>query len=172
MRHRPKPIKITFKPLSKAVSGISRTSFVRRGLQEGTLLQDWAHIVGPQWSNKVHPLKIRFPSQGTDTPKRLEGTLYVQILSGAAVLFQHIEPAVIEKVNTHLGYKAISRLKMVQVSSLSPRPFTPPPPQATLNLEEQAQVQSHLKDVTDPDLKETLMKFGQTLKKREKKNPI
>ena len=54
------------------------------------------------------------------------GTLHVRVGSGALALeLQHLEPVVIERINTYFGYRAVERLKLVHGPLPAPRGRAP-----------------------------------------------
>jgi hypothetical protein len=46
--------------------------------------------------------------------RRGGGTLHVRVGGGWATEFQHLEPQIIERINTFFGYRAVSRLVLKQ----------------------------------------------------------
>ena len=43
-----------------------------------------------------------------------QATLHVRVDGGFATELQHLEPVVLDRINTYFGYRAIGRLSMVQ----------------------------------------------------------
>jgi len=90
--------RILSKPLSK------------RGLAASTLAADWAAIVGSALADSTLPQRVVF-RQG----ERKDGTLCLKVASGAMALqIQHLTPQILERVNTHFGYRAVTQLTLVQ----------------------------------------------------------
>ncbi len=93
---------------------ISECSFnaVQKGLHKGKrvqwrLIQDWPVIVGTYLSLNTRPVKITFP-----TGKKGNGTLLLAVHGGFATEVQHMEPVLLEKINTYFGYQAVQRLRI------------------------------------------------------------
>jgi hypothetical protein len=129
----------------------------RHGFADASLIADWESVVGPLIGQSTLPLRITFPGKW-----RSGGTLVVRVASGGiATELQHLEPRVVERINSHFGYGAVAKLALVQgpVPRRAPPkpPPTPPPPEAERALE------AKLAEVDDPGLKDVLMGLGRQL---------
>lgn len=131
----------------------------KRGLGEGDLVARWELIVGPAVARLCVPERIRFP-RGS----RENGELVIRVSSGpAATQIQHDAPRILEKINSHFGYRAVAKLKMVQAplpvrhsrEKPAPRPLTPA---------EEQDLSAMLAGVTDPDLRATLERLGRAVR--------
>ncbi len=97
------------RPLSALVPGVVRPAFRGRMAATAQVLADWAAIVGPAYA-------------ALTTPRRLtSATLTIGCTGPVAMELQHVAPALIERINSHLGRAAVERLRFVQE----------PPPRAT-----------------------------------------
>jgi len=139
-----------------AVAGITeritRPLFGRFGFASGALIADWASIVGSAVATHTMPMRIKFPPK-----QRSEGVLMIKVASSAfATDLQHLEPLVLERINSHFGYRAVARLQL-RHGPLPPRRVTaapPPPPPAD------PQLAATLAGVEDPELKAALEGLG------------
>ena len=107
------------RPLSALVPGLVRPAFRGRMAATAQVVADWAAIVGPAYA-------------GLTTPRRLSsGTLTIGCTGPVAMELQHVAPALIERINSHLGRAAVERLRFVQEA---PRagPAAPAPPRPAL----------------------------------------
>ena len=91
--------------LPQATDPIAR----RRGFQNGEILTRWAEIVGPEVAEKSSPEQLSY-AQG----KGIGGTLRVRVESAWALELQHLEPVIVERINTFFGHAAVSHLKLIQ----------------------------------------------------------
>ncbi len=161
--------------LAASVARITKPLFAKRGFADGAILSDWPSIVGPQLAAHSSPEKIVFPSGGRDG-----GTLHLSVDSGSfAVELQHLEPLLIERINTYFGYRAVGRVRILQRQFSFKRPANEP---KTLNRdgpahvaggrpldpEEEKNLAELLALVDDPDLRETLESLGRALMARNK----
>jgi hypothetical protein len=102
--------------------------------------------------------------------KRDGGELTVRVGSGAAAtLLQHEAALVIERVNRFFGYNALSRMKILQ-APLPKRREAHAPSVAALDSQEEANLESMLQGVTDPDLRAALESLGRSMIGRKKAN--
>jgi hypothetical protein len=80
-----------------------------------------------------------------------------------ATVLQHDEPAIIERINTFFGYRAIDRLHCLHTSPETVTDATPedPKPVPTESVSDSEDLTHR---VSDPKLRETLRAFGAALK--------
>ena len=81
----------------------------RRGFQNGEILARWADIVGAEVAQKSVPEQLSY-AHGSG----IGATLRVRVESAWALEMQHLEPVIIERINTFFGHAAVSHLKLVQ----------------------------------------------------------
>jgi hypothetical protein len=144
--------------LPQATDPIAR----RRGFQNGEILTRWAEIVGPEVAEKSSPDQLSY-AQG----KGIGGTLRVRVDSAWALELQHLEPVIIERINTFFGHAAVSHLKLIQapVSQATP-PKREPTPEVT---EAQRQAVDHVvADLEDDELRASLRTLGERVAAQQK----
>jgi len=90
-------------PLAKVTKPILR----RRGLASAQVVSKWEEIMGAQMA--AHSIPQRYVPD-----RRGGGTLHIRVGGGWATEFQHLEPQIIERINTFFGYRAVSRLVLSQ----------------------------------------------------------
>lgn len=142
-------------PVALAAGRVTRPLFGKRGFAGGALATDWPAIVGSAVASHALPIRITFPPG-----ERTGGTLVVKVDSGSfATEMQHLEPLILERINGHFGYGAVSRLKLLQ--GPLPRRLTPapPPPEPTT-----ACLTPALERIDDPDLRAALERLGRWVK--------
>lgn len=121
----------------------------------GSLFADWPSVVGGHWADRALPEKLSFPAGRRDG-----GTLALRVDPADALMLQHDQDRLIERINGHFGYAAIARLKLVQ-APLAGRPATPR--RRSLTPAEQAMMAQPLEAVDDPEWKSRLAAFGRAL---------
>jgi len=99
-----------FMRMSSAAKGMIRPALTKRGFSEPQLLIDWDAVVGDQIADLCRPVKLGYASK-----QGMGGTLTVGALGASALEVQHMTPRIIERVNAHYGYRAISRIRLVQL---------------------------------------------------------
>lgn len=149
------------RPLADSLQKVTRRTMGRYGFAQGGLLHDWPEIVGPQLAAVCQPRRLSFPKRD----RRSEGTLTLRVAPGQAVLLQHIEPQIREKVNGYLGYAAVARLRL-QPGVLGKPLQPPPPPRRSLTPEAERRLQAKTDDIEDPDLRAALDRLGRAVLSR------
>jgi hypothetical protein len=99
--------------LSAELPGLTRTAFRNtlggRGFAEAGLITEWAAVVGEDVARMSRPVQIAFPRG-----ERKGGVLTVACGGAAALELQHMKPQILDRVNTHFGYGAVSELRIRQ----------------------------------------------------------
>lgn len=142
--------------MGRFIDKLVRPAYKKRGFAALNINTDWPSIIGEKWAEVTIPEKLVFkPNQ------RQNGILYLRVQGSSAVLLQHIEPEIIERVNTYFGYKAVARLKMLQ--GFSHVPEKTPPKKSSPTPEREKRIQALLKETDEGPVKEALMQLGLAL---------
>lgn len=143
--------------IGRQVVAIAGKALGKHGLAFGGLLTEWAAIVGPRLADQTTPLKLAFPKGRRD-----EAVLHLRVSSPAALLLQHEEPQVLERINAFFGWRAVVRLKLVHGGPvLKPRPAAKP--LRRLSPDEEKAIAGRTATVPDPDLREALERLGRAV---------
>lgn len=149
--------------LGNTITKLTRTTYGKRGFADGEILHRWSTIVGDLLAKASHPEKISYP-----TGKNGDGTLYLRVGNpGLALDIQHMEPIILDRINAHFGYRAISRLKMIQAPLPEIKEKTDFRLRA-LTASERQSLDGLLNMVDDRDLKKVLENLGQAVTGRTK----
>jgi hypothetical protein len=154
------------KPLSRhglqsaaaAVSRIAAPMWRKRGFAESRIITDWAAIVGDAIAPYCVPLRIARPQRHGGG-----GALYVRAAGAWAVELHHLSPQILDRVNSFLGFQAVTELKIVQgpVPSAPQRRRPKPLPPDARHLISEA-----VSEVPDDGLRDALERLGEALHKR------
>jgi hypothetical protein len=146
--------------IARTLPKVTGKALGQRGFAEADLLGQWASIVGREIAAHCVPRKLDRPRPG----RKGEGVLTLRVESGFALELQHLEPAILERINSHFGYRAVGRLRLLQGAAPAKANY----PQAVPPLDpESAQVLStRLAEVGDGELREALDRFGQAVLRR------
>lgn len=131
----------------------------RRGLAEATILAEWATIVGPELAARCTPLALRQPAGG-------RGGAVLELAAGAsaALELQHTAPQLIERVNTHLGFRAVARLRLLRRAAVpSPAPLEPAEADPAAEAELAAALADATAELPEGELRAALHALGRTL---------
>ena len=149
--------------VSALLPGLTRHALGKHGFSSAALISDWSVIVGTELAETCQPVKLAFPRGARDG-----GVLHLNVSGGAALELQHIAPQIVERINGHLGYRAVGRLKLVHGPIARSRGWpakrallaAPPPPLDPARY-------PALDGVADPALKESLRRLGAAVAARE-----
>lgn len=136
--------------MSRLVPRVVRPIMRKQGFFDIDIVSDWAYIIGPEWSKMTLPQKLKFAPN-----TRANGVLHVRVAPGASVLLQHIEPEIIDRVNTYFGFQAVAKLKLIhgvipQTEVFKPKPKVDAP-------------MPTIEGIEDDGLTKALQEFGQAL---------
>lgn len=119
-------------------------SLRRHGPATAQLIAEWPLVVGPAIAAASRPQRL------------FQGTLSIAASGGMALELQHLSDGLLERINGHLGRRAVTRLRFVQ------EPLPPPPaalpPTAPTAPEAAARAVAGL---PPGDLRDALQRLGQ-----------
>ena len=143
------------KRLSTMIDPMIAPSAKARGFAIGRIVSHWHDIVGDM-SSWCRPDAVSFPRDS-----RMDGTLRLQIASGRGPQAQAMSDVIIDRVNANFGYRAISRISLVQTLSSPVQPASPKPaPQLNQTQHDIWTLDDKLKDVKSPELRAALRRLG------------
>jgi len=118
--------------LGSFVPGLTRKVFQKYGFSTATLVTDWAAIVGPELAAYTQPERLKWPVAGmrhdgtSEAPQRRRGaSLLVRVGEARALDVQYKAGLILERINSHFGYRAIEALRIVQ-APIAPRELLTP----------------------------------------------
>ena len=104
------------RPMAALMPRVTRTILGRRGFAEASIITEWATIVGDDLARSSQPEKLAFQKG-----ERVGGVLHIRAAGGGATELQHLEPQILERINRHFGYRAVGRLKLIQLPLAKPK---------------------------------------------------
>lgn len=113
------------------LAGAGGRAFARRGFRDAAVVTQWEAIAGPGFAARCLPESLR-----------RDGTLTLRADGATALLLQHVEPQLRERIASYLGHAAVRRIAYRQ-EPLPPRapaagaaaaPAAEPPPEAAAAL--------------------------------------
>ncbi len=152
------------KTVGETITRLTRRMFARRGLADGAIVRDWRVIAGEALAARSEPQRIIYPGNAAGG-----GTLHLRVSDGAmATEIQHLEPILLERINTYFGFSAIAGLKIIQAPPMKSPAAAKPAPRPLKAAEELA-LHRRLEDVDDPQLHDALNGLGRALIGRRKR---
>lgn len=151
--------------LGEAVDRLTAPLIGSQRLVAADLALAWAAIVGDHLAAASHPDRLVLPLK-----RRTDGTLYLRVASGAVALeLQHESRRLIDRINAHLGYAAVARLKLVQAPLPPPPARNPRRPAAAISPDEEGQARTETAEAEEPPgiedarLRRALARLGQRI---------
>ena len=132
----------------------------QRGFQNGEILSRWVEIVGAAIAANSRPEQLSY-AHGSG----LGATLRVRVAGAWATELQHLEPVIIERINTYFGHAAVSRLSLIQ-APLPRREPAAPEPARTLSAAEHAALDRAVAGAEDEGLRQALRALGERIAER------
>ena len=157
-----KPPRKSFKaiPLADLVSGAVDPVLAKQGFGQSSLILHWDDIVGERLAECCEPIKLQWPPRA---PQRAPdaavepATLVLRVSGGMAIEIQHMAPILVERVNSHLGWRAVGRIAIKQGPlQRAGRPVRIAPPDAAALAEARAATEG----VADEGLRTALVRLG------------
>ncbi|MDA0661414.1 MAG: DciA family protein [Proteobacteria bacterium] len=151
------------RPVAASLPKLTAKAIGKHGFSEGTLITDWPAIVGHDLAAVSQPEKLAF-SRG----ERTGGVLHIRVQGGVATELQHLEPMIVERINSHFGYGAVARLRLVhapvnhrQAQRRKPERAATPDPELKAGLREVVSA------VADDEARAVLERIGMAILQRE-----
>lgn len=148
------------RPLARMIPTIAGKALGRKAMAFGALITDWASIVGPELALRAAPLKLSFPAG-----QRTDAVLHLRVSGAQALLVQHEEPQILERINGFFGFRAVARLRLVHAPPPDPvraivrmRPLSP---------SEEAELQGRTGGVENEELRTALDRLGRAMLGRQ-----
>ncbi len=156
--------------LAASIARVAKPALRRRGLAAGRVVADWPEIVGAELAAQCLPERLVSdgPGHGATGPggAKRGGVLHIRVAGPLATELQHLEPLVIEKINTYFGYRAVERLRLIQ----GPMPDRPPRPapaeparDSTMGEADRAEIEARLGTMADGALRAALGRLGRAV---------
>lgn len=147
--------------LGDALGSVLDPVFAKRGFASREIMTNWAVIAPAIYKDVTFPDQLKWRrSQGDEG-----GTLYLRCAEAQRLAVSHDSALIAGSVNRYFGYV------LVQTVKLSAEPFRPRSApiinsQAEPDAATKAEIEAHLAELPDDDLKAALKRLGYGLKSR------
>ena len=159
-------MKRTFKTrsLAELAQSINGRAFNRFGFAKSDIVLHWREIVGAVLARSSVPERLIMPKRAEGDSK--SGTLHIRVEGSYAPEMQHLEPLVIDRINSYYGFKAVGRLIFhhgsIEIDSPVQK-YQPP----ILSDSQKKELEMMLSDIKDDGLKKSLFNVGAQLLRRD-----
>jgi len=128
------------KSLLKITENIIEKNLSKLGSIQNHIFFNWAHIAG-QYADITIPYKIKFGRK-----KNIDGQITIKVQNGFGLEVQYGIPLLLDQINARFGFKAISKIKIIQTDIQKNFEIKKEPSKVTLeNLESNILPESELK---------------------------
>lgn len=147
---------------SDAAKGLIRPALSKRGFSETRIIVEWDAVVGEHMGGLCRPLKLGYAAR-----EGIGGTLTLGVTGAGALEVQHLVSQIMERVNAHYGYRAVSRIRLSQIGAEAfarhgKRSAAPQPrPEAV------TRVREAVGSVRDDGLRDALEQLGRNISLRQ-----
>ncbi|KFC75252.1 Hypothetical protein precursor [Bosea sp. LC85] len=146
------------KPLADLIDDCLAPALAAQGFAGRAIVSLWPEIVGERLAARSRPLKIDWPRRRPAPGETSEpATLVVRVEGAFALDMQQLGPLVLERVNTHLGWRAVGKLVLKQgpVEAPQQKPAPAPPDPAVVG-----RIAQQVAHIEDPELRAALERLG------------
>ncbi len=148
--------------LGETVAKLTAPIMSRQGFAGGAIISEWPAIVGEHMAAQSIPEKVVHSRD-----KNAGGTLRLCVASGGvATELQHLEPVLLDRINTYFGYPAIARLQYVHRPMPHKTPSRPPAARPLTPAEEH-DLAASLAGIEDPELRQSVEDLARAILGRE-----
>ena len=148
-----------FKQIADTLPKILKTKLKKANFVELSIIKNWKEIVGDDIAKNCWPIKIFF-SDGNNS----NGKIAIKVKRGWSLEIEYKNQEIIEKLNQYFGYKAISKINIIQN-------FEKYTVESKKNkIEKKITKKKFFKEITNikqPKLQKALLKLDKTLFKSE-----
>lgn len=146
--------------IGATVPRIADPALRKRGFVESAVIRRWAAIVGSEVAGWCTPDRVSFPRD-----RRTGATLYLLAHGARGLELQHLEPVLLERINSVFGYSAICQISIRQGVMPEPSKGQLSPPRE-LNRAEESWVINQVSGLNHLQLKEALEALGRAVLSR------
>lgn len=149
------------KSIADIAHDINGRAFARFGFAKSDIILHWTEIVGSVLARSSLPERLVMPKSAQKSPGRA-GVLHIRVEGSFAPEMQHLEPLVIDRINSYYGFKAVERLIFHHgnVDREAPAQKYQPP---ILGDSQKKELDMMLKDIKDDQLRASLFNVGAEL---------
>ena len=146
--------------LAAVLPKVAEPALRKRGFSAVEIITNWREIVGPELADEASPDRLAFPRGA-----RSQGTLHVTAPGAIALEIQHLQPLILERINTYFGYGAVERIALTQGPArkiLRPQKKTLARPRQ-VNAIRKAEIEANTRNVASEPLRDALRGLGNSV---------
>jgi hypothetical protein len=140
--------------LDKHARDLFRPAFERYGQAWADLLRQWPAVAGEELARISRPERLSKSTRNGETFTRL----IVRCAPGSALLVEHDQTRIVERINVVYGFRFVDGLKVIS-GDIGVAGAAPQPPQNHPN--DALALKVRLRSIGDDRLREALLRLGQ-----------
>ncbi len=144
--------------IDRLVGPIARPALKKHGFHEFHIFEHWADIVGDELAQDCVPLRL-----SRSRSAQAGSTLVIRVAGHRALDVEYATPQLLERLNTYLGGRAVSRLKLVQ-GPTDNLDQPPPSPLPDISAEAKKQVSESTKSIENQSLRAAIQSLGERVR--------
>lgn len=158
------------RPLADLLGRALAPACRKRGFASVDLVAHWPDIVGPAYAESTSPERLSWPRKphGVIDEDHEPALLTVRCTGSVSLRFSHELPQIVERINMFFGYRAVGRIRLVQLPVARvvrrPRPRILP-----LTPQKEAEVRAIASGINDDPLREAVERLGRAVASRAMK---
>lgn len=164
-------IPVAARTVGSFVPRLTKPAFERYGFSAAALITDWETIVGSDLARYTMPERLKWPKRvawsddesSEENRGRPGATLVLAVASGRALDIQYKASQLIDRINAYFGYRAISDLRIMQVSAIQPPQSTLSPLPHAVAPSTPPKPREELATIAEPGLRAALERMAQGL---------
>jgi len=152
--------------VNRFVGKIAKPAFRKFGFAEPHILAHWEAIVGTGLASFAQPVKLSFASR-----QKRQGLLTIQVSGAAGLEIQHLEPQILERINSYYGAPTVGRLRIVRSPARRQNKTLPRAPRrqaVPLSPRQRETIESHMSALTYEGVEGALRRLGENILDRGK----
>ena len=148
------------RPIAFALHKATENIYRERGFASAGVLNNWAVIVGEKLARHTMPERL-----GHD------GTLHLRIDGPLATELKHQEPQILERIASYFGYRAVTRLRLINGPVEKTEPPTPPSPRTPRapSPDSAESLAESIRDTNNDEVRSALARLGRAILNQQRK---
>ena len=103
------------RPIADLVAPALGKTLAARGFAAADVVLAWPEIVGERLAKVCEPVALEWPrGSKTDVNERSPATLVMRVEGAYGLEVQHLAPVILERINSHFGWRCAGRLAIRQ----------------------------------------------------------
>ncbi|MEE2955808.1 MAG: DciA family protein [Pseudomonadota bacterium] len=144
--------------LAAVLPKVAEPTLRERGFAAAEIITHWLLILGPTLARQCIPERVSYPKSNQN-----ERVLFIRTSGSAALEIQHQIPIIIERINTYFGFKAVTKISIVQSQLLIKPKIQPKEVRNVVNKQSTLKIEADLTKIETKELNHALKRLAKTI---------